>query len=118
MLRHEQLPEHAGHHAFRNGAPTSLTLLGSNPLTGSIVTHSEALYAQEQWTLGRLTLQGGLRYDYTSSYYPEQRFGGTKYHPAVFVFPEDKTGGITGFNDLNTRVSVACTTCSATARPR
>jgi carboxypeptidase family protein len=94
-------------YTFRNGVPASLTLLGSNPLTGSIVTHSEALYAQEQWTLGRLTLQGGLRYDYTSSYYPEQRFGGTKYHPAVFVFPEDTTGGITGFNDLNTRVSVA-----------
>ena len=94
-------------YTFRNGVPTSLTMLGSNPLTGSIVTHSEALYAQEQWTLGRLTLQGGLRYDYTTSYYPEQRFGGTKYHPAVFVFPEDKTGGITGFHDLNTRVSVA-----------
>ena len=93
-------------YTFRNGSPTSLTMLGSNPLTGSIVTHSEALYAQEQWTLGRLTLQGGLRYDYTSSYYPEQRFGGTKYHPAVFVFPEDTTGGITGFHDLNTRVSV------------
>jgi len=31
-------------------------------------------------------------------------FGGSKFHPAVFDFPTDTEGGVTGFHDINPRV--------------
>ena len=74
-----------------------------------------ALYAQEQWTRGRMTLQGALRYDHAWSYFPEQRVGPTRFLPVGIVFP--KTDGVTGFNDITPR-SGSPTTCSATARRR
>jgi hypothetical protein len=92
-------------YTFQNGVPTALTMRGSNPFEVRTRSLSQALFVQEQWTLKRLTLSTGLRYDYANSYYPEQTFGGTRFHPAVFVFPTDTEGGVTGFHDLNTRVN-------------
>ena len=47
---------------FNNGVPNQLTMSGLRFVTDSH-TAPLGVYAQEQWTLGRLTLQGGLRYD-------------------------------------------------------
>ena len=33
------------------------------------------IYAQDKWTLKRLTLNLGVRYDYFNSYFPEQQLG-------------------------------------------
>ena len=35
----------------------------------------DALYGQDQWTMGRMTLQGALRFDHAWSYSPEQTIG-------------------------------------------
>jgi hypothetical protein len=35
----------------------------------------DALYAQDQWTMGKITLQGALRYDHAWSYSPPQTIG-------------------------------------------
>ena len=59
-----------------------------------------ALYAQEQWTLGRLTLQGGVRFDHVSSYYPDQQVGPERFVPVPIVFPGQS--GVT-YNDINPR---------------
>jgi hypothetical protein len=61
-----------------------------------------AFYAQDQWTRSRLTLSGGLRYDHSWSYYPEQSIGGTRFLPEVTVFPESK--GVEGYNDISPRM--------------
>ena len=37
----------------------------------------DAVFAQEQWTMGRLTLQGALRFDSARSWFPEQNIGPT-----------------------------------------
>ena len=42
---------------------------------------SDAFYAQEQWTRGRMTLQGALRYDHAWSYFPEQTVGPVRFFP-------------------------------------
>ena len=47
-----------------------------------------AFYAQDQWTHGRLTLQGALRYDHAWSYYPAQQIGPTRFLPTALVFPD------------------------------
>jgi hypothetical protein len=93
-------------YTFLNGSPRSLVMSGGNPTQYKSTVVSNALYAQEQWTLGRLTLQGAVRYEFAKGKYPEQTFGGTPYHPRVLTFPEDTTGGITGFHDINPRLGV------------
>ena len=40
-----------------------------------------SFYAQDQWTTGRLTLQGGVRYDHLLTTYPDSCVGGPGYHP-------------------------------------
>jgi outer membrane receptor protein involved in Fe transport len=54
------------------GVPNLLTM-DLKPFNTGQRTRSQALYAQEQWTLGRLTLQGAVRYDHAWSYFPDQQ---------------------------------------------
>ena len=76
---------------------------------------SDAFYAQEQWTIGRMTLQGALRYDHAWSYFPEQQVGPVRFFPTAVTYP--RTTGVEGYNDLWPR-AVSRSTCSARARRR
>ena len=49
----------------------------------------DAFYAQDQWTRGKLTLQGALRYDHAWSYYPAQQIGPTHFLPEAAGLPGD-----------------------------
>jgi hypothetical protein len=75
------------------------------PFTTSYRTRNASLYVQDQWTLGRMTLQGALRFDHNWSFSPEQTIGASNFLPAALVFPE--TPGVTGYNDLSPRGGVA-----------
>ena len=86
---------------FNNGIPNRFTMNIREYRSSSRVRYN-AFYAQDQWTRGRLTLSGGLRYDHSWSYYPEQSIGGTRFLPAVTVFPESK--GVEGYNDISPRL--------------
>ena len=66
---------------------------------------SDAFYAQEQWTLGRMTVQGAMRYDRASSYFPEQTVGPVRFFPTAVTYP--RTTGVEGYNDLWPRGGVA-----------
>src|SRR5262249_23200302 len=48
---------------FRNGAPISLQEW-AGPFIQKTGIHGEGLFAQDQWTVNRLTLNLGLRYDH------------------------------------------------------
>ena len=87
-----------------NGTPISLTqsLL---PYTTSYRTRNMSFYGQDQWTLGRMTLQGALRFDRNWSFSPEQQIGPTNFLPTPITFPE--TPGVTGYKDLSPRGGVA-----------
>jgi hypothetical protein len=45
-----------------NGVPNQLTMF-INQFQNDLWMRDDAFYAQEQWTRGKLTLQGGLRFD-------------------------------------------------------
>jgi len=64
-----------------------------------------ALYAQDQWTMGRMTLQGALRFDRAWSYSPAQQIGPTTFLPTALTFPE--TPGVNSYKDLSPRGGVA-----------
>ena len=53
-------------------------------------TATTALYVQDQWTMGRVTLQGALRYDRASSWAPAEDNGTTeisRFNPAPITLP-------------------------------
>jgi hypothetical protein len=87
-----------------NGVPNQLTQR-LDPFQRRDHVEYAAIYAQEQWTRGRMTLQGALRYDRAWSSYPEQQVGGTRFLPTPLVFPE--TDGVAGFNDVTPRLGLA-----------
>ena len=65
----------------------------------------DAFYAQDQWTMGRITLQGALRFDRATSIFPEATIGGVRFLPTVTSFPETK--GVDAYKDLTPRGGVA-----------
>jgi hypothetical protein len=68
-----------------------------------------SFYGQDQWTHDRLTLQGGVRYDYYLMNYPESRIGGPGYTAAAateIVYPARSTQGIK-WHDVTPRMGVA-----------
>jgi len=65
----------------------------------------DAFYAQEAWTIGRMTVQGALRFDIASSIFPEAEIGGVRFLPNVTAFPETK--GVDAYRDLTPRGGVA-----------
>jgi Carboxypeptidase regulatory-like domain len=93
-------------YTFNNTVPNQFTLRDA-PFWQSNRTRFDAIYAQDQWTRGRLTLQGGVRYEHAWSWFPEGENGivednafGTK-----FLFPETK--GVTGYHDITPRMGAA-----------
>jgi hypothetical protein len=71
-------------------------------------TEYAAFYAQDQWTLGRMTLQGALRYDRAWSFFPGTHNGAPNvgpYNPQPILFPA--ANGVDAFNDITPRMGVA-----------
>jgi hypothetical protein len=87
-----------------NGVPNQLTQVIS-PWINNARAGWHAVFAQEQWTMGRLTLQGALRFDIARSWFPEQNIGPDRFLPVAFHFPE--TQGIDGYKDITPRMGVA-----------
>jgi hypothetical protein len=59
---------------FNNRNPVQFTLRDA-PFWQSNRTRFDAFYAQDQWTRGRLTLQGGVRCEHAWSWFPEGENG-------------------------------------------
>jgi carboxypeptidase family protein len=89
---------------FNNGVPDQMTLsISAFPIHQRV--RSDAFFAQEQWTRGRMTLQGALRYDHAWSYFPEQTVGPVRFFPVAKTYPH--TVGVKGYHDLWPRGGVA-----------
>jgi hypothetical protein len=89
---------------FNNGIPNQLTQTIS-PWINNARAGWDAVFAQEQWTMGRLTLQGALRFDIAKSWFPEQNIGPDRFLPVAYSFPETK--GINSYKDITPRFGLA-----------
>jgi hypothetical protein len=92
---------------FDNGVPNQFTFRLPTWQTADR-TLSAALYVQDQWTVGRLTLQGALRYDRASSWSPAEHNGTTevsRFNAAPISF--ERTVSVSGYNDLSPRLGAA-----------
>ena len=71
-------------------------------------TEYHAVYAQDQWTIGRVTLQGALRFDRAWSWFPAAHNGAPEtsvWNAQPTAFPKSK--GVTGYTDITPRLGVA-----------
>ena len=62
------------------------------------------LYAQDQWTVDRLTLNLGVRWDYFNAAYPDHDTGTSRYRPVSASFPGQQ---VVGFKDIQPRLGLA-----------
>jgi hypothetical protein len=91
----------------QNGIPNQITMQFGNWETANR-TQYNAFYAQDQWTIRRLTLQGAVRFDRAWSWHPAEGNGwdgADKFHAQPITFP--RTEGVTGFNDITPRMGAA-----------
>jgi hypothetical protein len=90
-------------YSFLNGKPSSLTEWASPSFADSRV-QPFALYGQDQWTMKRLTLNLGLRFDQLREWDPAQtRPAG--YFVEAFTFPE--LNNVPNWKDLNPRLGAS-----------
>jgi len=93
-------------YTFNNTNPIQFTMRDA-PFWQSNRTRFDAIYVQDQYTRGRLTLQGGVRYEHAWSWFPggengvvaDNRFG------SKFLF--DEQDGVTGYHDITPRMGAA-----------
>src|SRR5688572_5409242 len=95
-------------YTFNNRLPTSFNYTSTSSWDNANRTVAHSLYLQDQWTRGRMTLQGALRYDRVVSWAPD---GGNGTDQTTRLAPQPIRFGrmesVTGFNDLTPRMGLA-----------
>ena len=89
---------------FNNGVPIGVNYYVAPELDLSDRTEVHAVYVQDQWTRGRLTLQGALRYDFAKSWAPGDLQGSertSRFNPQPLRFED--TVSVRGYHDINPR---------------
>src|SRR5439155_9589120 len=89
---------------FLDGVPRSFTMQTTPRITHSRLGAALGFFAQDQWTINRLTVSGGLRFEYLDAFVPAQhidpiQFVGARDFPEVSHVPQ--------FTDLSPRMSVS-----------
>jgi len=89
---------------FNNGVPNQLTQ-SISPWMNKARTMWDAIFAQERWTRGRLTLQAAVRVDRAWSWFPAQHEGPSKFLPVPIIIPE--TPGVDSYKDITPRLGAS-----------
>ena len=88
---------------FRNGEPNQVTLTDA-PWNFEESVRDLALYAQDQWTVKRFTLNAGVRYSAAKAWTPEQVLGAGFFVPERRFAPVDN---IPHYRNLSPRIGMA-----------
>lgn len=90
-------------YSVRNGVPTSVTIFAS-PAVNNNRFANIGIFAQDQWTIRKLTLNLGVRYDYINGWDPEQSAEAGTFVPAR-LYPLTKN--LPNFKDVSPRMGAA-----------
>ena len=90
---------------FNNAIPNLITMRAYPVEFAVDVNHQFGAYAQDRWTIERLTVNAGLRFDWFKNTFPAQSIGPAPLAPARnFTFPD--TEGL-NLRDLSPKLSAA-----------
>jgi hypothetical protein len=89
---------------YRSGVPDSVDVFTNPSANREYVKADVGIYAQDSWTLKRLTLNGGVRWDYLNTIMQKGCAGGGRFSPVVCV--DRDVSGRPEFSNLSPRVSV------------
>ena len=73
---------------FRGGSPYQFTMYADQGADQHQDHHIFALYAQDRWTINRLSLQGGLRFEALSDHFAPQAIPANRFVPTGVTFAE------------------------------
>ena len=99
-----QEPNGSMDYTFSNGLPLSLTQYATPLLDEEHLKASMGLYVQDQWTINRMTLNLGLRFDYLNAAVPETDLPAGTFVPARRF---DAIPCLPCWSDINPRMGVA-----------
>jgi hypothetical protein len=74
---------------FRGGVPYQFTMYADQASEPNQQQRIFALYAQDRWTINRLSVQAGLRFEHLVDYFGEQRMPANRFIPTTIVFPAE-----------------------------
>jgi Carboxypeptidase regulatory-like domain len=89
---------------FNNQIPVRVSLDAGPYLTSNRLKSELGIYAQDQWTINRLSMNYGLRFDYLNSYVRAQHVPATRFLPERDFAP---VRGVPEWKDLNPRLGAA-----------
>ena len=90
---------------FNNGVPNQISQRSTPSQQSDVVKGELGVFVQDRWTIKRLTLNAGLRFDYFGTRFPEQHLG-----PATLIPTRDLTFPETSwysFKDLSPRLGAS-----------
>jgi hypothetical protein len=87
--------------SFTRGIPTQITEYARPLIDLEHLKSALGIYAQDRWSIDRLTLNYGLRFDYHNAYVPEQNLAAIPYVAARHY---DPIYGVPIWKDLSPRV--------------
>jgi hypothetical protein len=86
---------------FLRGIPTTITQYARPLIDTEHLKSALGLYAQDRWTIDRLTLNLGLRFDYHNAYVPAQNLAAI---PFVAARQYDEIDNVPNWKDLSPRL--------------
>jgi len=90
---------------FRDGVPNLISQRATPSEQSDVMKGELGIYVQDRWKVGRATVNGGLRFDYFGTHFPEQHLG-----PATLIPTRNLTFPKTdwySFRDLSPRLGLA-----------
>lgn len=92
-------------YTFNNGVPSSITEYSTPYIDQARIGSDLAIFAQDQWTIKRLTLNYGLRFSYFNGFVPPQSSDPTEFVPFARSFAAVHC--VPCWTDLDPRFGVA-----------
>jgi len=89
---------------LNNGVPNLITE-SISPWINNARAGWHAFFAQDQYTRGHVTLQGAIRFDRATSWFPEQKEGPSRFLPTGITIPA--ADGVNAYKDFTPRVGAS-----------
>ncbi len=90
---------------FNLGVPNQFTQFAEPSVGNSKIDHDMGIFVQDKWSVRRLSLSAGLRFDYFTTSFPEMHLGPTAYTPDRNITTPETQG--LSWKDISPRTGIS-----------